>query len=164
MNREEIDEILSGLEDFYHVVITAPRGNVIEVQKKLADYFIMSRQSVKQMLSALPYSIPQGSKSTAESLLEDLEECGVICELDHYGPRWLDTYADLEIEEKLRSINAGSLEGISIKKNSDPYCWAYEIYSRGSRLDFCYEDKESDEKYGLHLACIRYLAKRGLIG
>lgn len=163
MNSTEIDLIIADLEDFYHVILIAPRGNVIEVQKKLADYWVMSRQSVKQMLSSLPYSIPESSKGAAQVLLSELEKCGMVCKLDHYGPRWLDTYNDQDIEEKLRSINNGCLSDLCIKKNSDPDSWIYEIYSGLQRLDFCYQDEDSDEEYGLHLACIRYLARRGLV-
>lgn len=151
----DIKSIVDGLENFYDVWSDGVSGNVIEVQKKLADLETISIQTAKNIIKEPKPIRCQSSKNVAEEEIKHFEGTGLKCKLVHVGPELLDQYTNDEIEQFLHSMN----KGIDTFYISAVKPRTYALFSGSERIFVNYDEVE----FFLYLSCLRYLALKGRV-
>lgn len=153
--------IIEGVENFWEVWITGRSGDVLAVQRRLCDHFLISRQCAKDMLKQPTLAYPATHKQSAENEARILESLGVTCEVRHVGPEWLNRFAEHDIAESLCAINGGTLAGMFLAPGDT---MKYAIFkSNGEIIPIMEFREDGEDSYRFYLACIRFLARRSLI-
>ncbi|MCO7226183.1 hypothetical protein [Pleionea sp. CnH1-48] len=142
------------LEDFYEVWSDGASGSVIEVQKKLCDLEVISKQTAKKIIREPSKLRDEMSLEQAKEEVIYFENVGIKCKLIHVGPDLLKKYSNKEIEECLSRL-CGCIERADIKEIREG---VLGLFVGGEEVIVDYDDID----FFLYLSCLKYLAVRKL--